>query len=194
MDRINSLLDQYKIPIALSIIGVILIIGGIFSTGLNKSKPKSYPKDSIITKEQAQISIDVSGAVLSPGVYKLSSDSRIEDAIRLAGGFAENADKEYISKSINLAQKISDGSKIYIPSDGERSVSTTSNVIGVSSQGKVNINTSSSSELEALSGIGIVTAGKIIAARPYQDITDLVSKKVIGNSLFEKIKDQLVTY
>lgn len=193
MDRINSLLDQYKIPIALSIIGVILIIGGIFSSGLNKSKPKSYPKESIVTSEQAQISIDVSGAVLNPGVYKLSSDSRIEDAVRSAGGFSDNADKEYISKSINLAQKISDGSKIYIPKVGDTQTGISFSV-GSSNTQKVNINTASQQELENLPGIGAVTADKIIAGRPYQDIKDLVSKKVIGNSLFEKINDQLVVY
>lgn len=181
-------------PIALSIIGIVLIIGGIFTSGIRSQKPKSFPQQSLVKSEGNQISIDVSGSVNMPGVYKISEGARIEDAIRAAGGFTDNADKEYISKSINLAQKVSDGSKIYVPSEGEQINTANLSVMGVTSQGKININTASSAELEALPGVGTVTAGKIIAGRPYQEVSGLVSKKVIGNSLYEKVKEQLVVY
>ena len=58
----------------------------------------------------------------------------------------------------------------------------------------VNINTASETELDALPGVGPVTAQKIISNRPYQKIDDLVSKKAVGASVFSKIKDQISIY
>jgi len=65
------------------------------------------------------------------------------------------ANKEFISKSLNLAQKLTDGSKVYVPAQGDSSGSFTpgSAVAGASNQVKVNINTASQVELEALAGI-----------------------------------------
>ncbi|MBI2404837.1 helix-hairpin-helix domain-containing protein [Candidatus Gottesmanbacteria bacterium] len=60
-----------------------------------------------------------------------------------------------------------------------------------SQNGSVNINTASQNELESLPGVGPVTAKKIIDNRPYQTLEELVSKKAVGNALFEKIKGSL---
>lgn len=187
-------LNQFKIPIALSALGLVLVIGGIFASGINKAQPKVYPKDSLV-EAQKMISIDVSGAVVKPGVYQLKDGSRIEDAVAAAGGFAETVNQEYISKYLNMAQRLSDGSKIYVPSTGDQGiVSQGGNVVGISAQAKVNINTSTQAELEALPGIGPVTASKIISDRPYSQVDDLLNKKVVSKSVFEKIKEQLVVY
>lgn len=189
-------IQQFKIPIALSLVGLVLILGGILLQP-NSPKSKPFPKESIIENNKL-ISVDVSGAVKNPGVYKLKSDVRVEDAIKVAGGFSANSNQEYISKYLNLAQKISDGSKIYIPFQGESSVNQGSIhggvVSGVDAQAKVNINSSSQSELEALPGIGPVTASKIISARPYQKIEDLLAQKIVSKKVFDQIKDQIVIY
>ncbi len=189
-------LDQFKLPIGLSLVGIVLIIGGIFASGLNRSKPKNFPKESLV-ESQRMISVDVSGAVVKPGVYQLKDSSRIEDAVLAAGGFAETANREYISKYLNMAQKLVDGSKVYVLLEGEQ-VSGAGNggtVAGVASaNAQVNINKATQAELEALPGIGPVTASKIISDRPYQAAEDLLNKKVINKSVFEKIKDQLVVY
>lgn len=189
----EGFLQRFKVPIALSLVGVVLIIGGIITSGLTKTKPKEYPKESLI--QGSQTSVDVSGAVKKPGVYKISGEVRIEDAIKAAGGFSEDANGDYISKYINLAQKLSDGAKIYVPKTGEQiSAGTTSSVAGTSVAAKVNINNASQVELEALPGIGPVTASKIISDRPYGSVDELLSKKVVSKSVFEKIKDQIVIY
>lgn len=186
--------NPYKIPIALSFLGVVLILGGIFTSSLNKSRSKEYPKESLVTAEKT-ISVDVSGAVLKPGVYQLKTGDRVEEAIKIAGGFSQEANQEYISKYLNMAQKLSDGSKIYIPVVGESGPAVqTGSVAGSSSQTKVNINTSSQAELEALPGIGPVTASKIISDRPYQKVEELLERKIVSKSVFEKIKDNLVVY
>ena len=65
---------------------------------------------------------------------------------------------------------------------------------GNQAQTKVNLNTATQPELEALPGIGPVTASKIISDRPYQQVEDLLNKKVVSKAIFEKIKDSLVLY
>lgn len=172
---------------------MILIIGGMIFSSSTHSKKEDFPKESLINAEKF-IAVDVSGAVKTPGVYNLKEGARIEEAIELAGGFNEKANKEYISKYINLAQKLSDGTKIYVPEIGENGITGGPKVAGISSESKVNINNSTQAEIEALPGIGPVTASKIIADRPYQKVEDLLSKKIISKALFEKIKDSLVVY
>ena len=192
---LNFLLNKYKIPLGLSLVGLVLIFGGVFLTTHPTTKQaSSFPKESIVNPSSQFVAVDISGAVKNVGVYKIAQDSRLEDIIKQAGGFADNANQEYISKYLNLAQKTSDGMKIYIPFEGESAPANVGGVVaGVSStQVKININNASQSDLEALSGIGPVTAKKIIDGRPYQKIEDLVSKKILGKATFDKIKESLV--
>lgn len=191
MENILPILDKYKLSLALAFLGLVLILGGVFASSFKKDA-KVYPKMSLI-ESQRLISVDVSGAVNNPGVYQLYESTRIEDAVKAAGGFAESANGEYISKYINLAQKLVDGSKIYIPAVGE-TVSIPQGGQAAGAVSKININTATQSELESLSGVGPVTASKIISGRPYQKIEELLEEKVVGKSVFEKIKDSIVVY
>lgn len=194
LDGIKAWIDRFKIPIALSLVGFVLIIGGIFTSGFKASDKKEFPKESLVNSQKI-ISVDVSGAVNRPGVYQLKDGLRIEEAIQAAGGFSETANSEYISKYLNLAQKLSDGMKIYVPYAGENvSVPQGGQVAGSNIVARVNINTATQAELEALPGVGPVTASKIISDRPYQKIEDLLDKKIVSKSVFEKIKDQIVVY
>ena len=187
-------IEQFKLPIGLFLVGFVLIIGGIFASGYSRAKSRVFPKESLVSA-QRMISIDVGGAVGKPGVYQLKEGARIEEAVSLAGGLAKEVNKEYISKYLNMAQKLSDGSKLYIPYEGEQGVSAGgAAVAGTSANSKVNINTGTQAELEALPGIGPVTASRIISDRPYQTAEDLLSKKVISKSVFEKIKDSISPY
>lgn len=183
-------IDQFKIPIGLALVGLVLIMGGLIASEFTKPKIE-YPKESIVSG-QKQISVDVSGAVIKPGVYKLDENSRVEDAVFSAGGLAENAHWEYVSKYLNMAQKLSDGMKIYIPKTGEQYSGGVSSVAGIKSQ--VNINIATQVELEALPGIGPVTASKIISARPYSKIEDLLTLKIVSKKVFDQIKDSLTIY
>ncbi len=186
-----ELIDKFKLPIGLSLVGAVLIIGGLVTSNFNNQKVKQFSKESVV--QSSKVKVDVSGAVKSPGVYELSADSRVEQAIAAAGGVSDQVNREYISKSLNLAQKISDGLKVYIPFQGEQ---FSGSVAGVNAQlnKQVNINTASNSELDSLSGIGPVTSSKIISNRPYQSIDELLSKKIVSKSVFDKIKDLIVAY
>jgi competence protein ComEA len=129
--------------------------------------------------------VDIQGAVNKPGVYKMPNGSRIEDLLNASEGIAEGADNKWIEVNLNRAKKVSDGEKIYIPTKNDQSLM--SNV-----QSKlVNINAATQKELESIAGIGAVTAEKIINGRPYQELAELVSRKIISAKLYTQIKDLL---
>lgn len=95
------------------------------------------------------------------------------------------ANRTSLSKSINLAQRVFDGMKIYIPEEnGSDKVTQPASPL-------ININSATVKELDVLPGIGPVTADKIIAGRPYQNISELVSRKVVNSATFEKIKEKI---
>ena len=136
-----------------------------------------------------------------PKLAELPQGSRVEDAIRQAGGVTESADLT----SINRAALLSDGEKIYIPKRGEAvdpSVSggTVNEATGAAGStgagaltGKVNLNTADLSQLQTLPGVGPVTAQKIIDYRAqaggFSSIEDLKNVSGIGDKTFEKMKD-----
>lgn len=195
---LEDLKDRFlKDPISAGLLVLALVLIGL---GIFLALPKEDGENiQVIEENQAEsgeVLVDVSGAVLKPGVYKLSSGARVSEAISVAGGFSPNADSDFISKGINLAQKVSDGAKIYIPKRGEnvQSFSSTSQGSTGTISGTININTATQAQLESLPGIGPVTAGKIIAQRPYSAIEDLLSKKVVGQKTFEKIKGAISVF
>lgn len=186
-------LNDFKkyLPVVIGVAGVILVIAGIF---ISKNKnPETQQQDFVVEKVASKsgvlLVIDVAGAVEKPGVYELPNNSRIADALIPAGGLSATADREAISKTINLAQKITDGSKIYFPflNDPPRPK-------GEVEVNYININSATLSELDSLVGVGAITAQKIVANRPYQNISELVSKKALGQATFDKIKDKLSVY
>jgi competence protein ComEA len=190
---IKEWVDHFKIPISLSLVGIVLILGGLYKTSANSSpQAADFPEKSIVDNAQNIIAIDLSGAVNKAGVYKIAEGSRLEDIITAAGGFRADANQEYISKHLNLAQKVSDGMKLYIPFASESAVLDEAISVSAGQKGKLSINKASAPELEGLPGIGEVTASKIISGRPYQKIEDLLNKKIVSKSVYEKIKEQIV--
>ena len=184
----NYVRENY-LPLGLGVVGLVLLVFGVAQMFLNKPQDSPIIFEEAKEEEKQKIMVDIEGAVLNPGVYELSEDSRIVDALALTGGMSEEADRTWVEKNINLAKKVSDGLKIYIPRTGEE-------VLSGSGQGDqtgpvLNINTASTSDLESLPGIGAVTAQKIIDARPYSQIGELVDRKIVGGATFEKIKDKI---
>lgn len=194
------------LPLMVGVVGLILIVYGLIQYLASGSSSDSLEFGTTESAtDSAQISsffmVDVEGAVVRPGVYKLSEDARLQDALIAAGGLAQTADRQAVAKRFNLAAKLSDGVKIYIPAAGEQTSSSTQGALGVQSSaesstqnsesGLVSINTASESQLDTLPGIGPVTAGKIITGRPYGSIEELRDKKIVTQSVFEKIKDKI---
>lgn len=197
MDLFNEKLNEFKLPIGLLLVGGVLLIGGLFSSNLIQkdtvAEAENYPRESMVSETTLnEVKVDVAGAVNSPGVFSLSKESRIEDAIKLAGGFSGNVDKEFVAAKLNLSQKISDGLKIYIPFEGDQVQSNVPAVSGASTvlaSGKIGINSADQALLESLPGIGSVTAKKIIDNRPYGGIEELLSKKAVSKAVYSKIAE-----
>lgn len=195
-NKLDDILGKYKIPLAMGLVGLVLLLGGVFSSGiLTKTFIKStqVPITGGGSLVPTSIKVDVSGEVTKPGVYSVSSSARVEDAIKVAGGVTESADPNYLAKNLNLAQKVSDGMKIYVPKIQEAGRSGTPVVIGASTS-LININEASLAELDTLPGVGTVTAQKIIDLRPYGSLEELVSKKAVTRSVYEKINGLVSTY
>lgn len=191
---------QYRIPLAVG--GGALALVGISTILLVKSiqptTPIEFTQGDIAGAASSTIllTVDVQGAVERPGVYDLPQGSRVEDALSQAGGLTGEADIERIAKTINRAAKLVDGAKLYVPKIGDSAASSGQNTAGAGTSAKsvpgaVSVNSASQAELEALPGIGPVTARKIIDNRLYQTLEELVGKKVLGQSLFNKLKDSL---
>jgi len=140
-----------------------------------------------------EIWVDVQGGVVRPGVYSLREGDRVKDALIAAGGLGGQADREAVAKYINLAEKIKDGTKLYIPVLGESEQENREDgqVQGLST-GRVNINTATKSELDQLWGVGEARAEMIIEGRPYQTIDEV--KKVLPSNVYEQIKDMITVY
>lgn len=174
-----------------------------------KQKEESEPREEekgtkTDTKESMKMCyVHVCGAVNSPGVYKLTSDSRLFEAIQMAGGLTADAAGE----SLNQAEPVEDGSRIYVPTKDEvkngvqdsmfqdgAPTEAAENQTSVD-DGKVDINTAAKEELMTLSGIGEAKAEAIIRYREehgkFRKIEDLMGVEGIKEGVFQKVKDQI---
>ena len=164
------------------------------------SERPAQSKTEATDTQHEQVTVDVKGAVTKPGVYTLNASSRVTDAIKAAGGMTEDAD----AKSVNLAASLSDEEVIYVASKdenvsvvGQSDSGAASDKGGKTSQkdGKINLNTATSEELQTISGIGAKRAEDIIAYREshggFQSVDDLKNVSGIGDKTLEKIRESV---
>lgn len=183
-------------------LGLVFLTVGTISLFLG-----SQNKESEIIIEEGEgmaagkIKVDVEGAVVSPGVYEFSGEPRVQEALISAGGLSSSANRDWVTKNLNLAAKLTDGAKIYIPQKNEsplrpaeQGFAGQAGIDGGTEGEKISINNATLEELDRLPGVGPVTAQKIIAGRPYQTLEELISKKVVGESTFSKIKEQIIVW
>lgn len=202
-----SFVSKIKLELLLiSLAALFMIASVVFFLSVDHQKGIVIDEDggdNTNVKEQKSVFVDIAGAVEKPGVYDVPTFSRLKDALVKAGGLSLNADRDFFSKHFNLARILKDEEKIYIPTRDEvlqgymiDRTTTTVKGIGTNNQAdqskKININSASQNELESLPGVGEVTASKIIDNRPYGSLEELLEKKVVNKSTFEKIKE-LVT-
>lgn len=143
-----------------------------------------------------EIVVEVIGAVARPGVFRLASSARVADLIEAAGGYGPRVDTARLEAEVHLASPLQDGDRVHVPSRDEPAtgIASTSPGEGAGSA-LVDLNRATPAELDALPGIGPVTAEKIIAAReeaPFTTVDDLRSRGVLGEKTFERIRE-LVT-
>lgn len=169
-------------------------VSDVHGAGDASSDDESSAKSS----SAAEVYVDVDGAVVRPGVYRLKDGARVSQAIDAAGGLTAEADVT----GLNRASKVADGQKIYVPKVGEQqTVSANGGADGGAVlasgandvAGLVNINTASAAELQTLSGIGPSMAQSIIDERTkngaFASVDDLMRVSGIGEKKLAKIKD-----
>ncbi len=205
-EKLQGIFFKFRFSIIVTFMGLILVGLGTFfvKTEGEVSGDRVEVLKSATESQERQIFVEVSGAVQKPGVYSFDGLARVEDALVAAGGFSEKADRQWVDRTLNRASKLVDGQKIYIPHVSEQSLVSSANnqvvyqngssTFGASDGGLININTASSSELQSLNGIGPAYGQKIIDQRPYSNIDELLTKKVIPKNTYEKIKDRISVY
>ena len=187
MDNLQEFttLLRRKLYIVVGGLGVFLMLVALI---INYVKKPPAANQAVFTQPgiSQKVKVDIEGAVEQPGIYEMANDSRIQDVLITAGGMTPKANRTYVSQNINLAQKVYDGLKIYIPeiSSNLTNLSNSSNLSNL-----VNINTGTPSQLDTLPGIGEATAKKIIDGRPYQNISQLIEMHIVTQSVYTKIKD-----
>lgn len=136
------------------------------------------------------IYVDIGGAVKNPGLYELEKGARVKDGITAAGGIVGNAD----TSQINLAKKLNDEEKLYIPKAGEQAPVVATGGPSPAQTGPVSIQSGSKEDLMRLPGIGEKTADKIIeyrTAHPFTVLEDLKEVPGIGEKTFESLKNNI---
>ena len=169
--------------------GVLIVRDSRSSGGIEITLPPPTP---VLAEPEsiAQMQVYVSGEVVRPGVYRLDSEHRVADALNAAGGPTADADLD----RINLALRLNDEEQVHVPAIG----SSNSAMVGIAGQsrsatpGKVDLNTATVNELEALPGIGSVRAAAIVEHRnthgPFQRVDDLVEVSGIGDGILSSIR------
>jgi competence protein ComEA len=175
----------------------------------SSGEDEGTPSATQMVTPQAQsneIVVHVAGAVKNPGIVRIPRGSRVDDAVKAAGGFSYQADPD----SVNLAQPLEDGVQVYVPRKGE-TVTVERRVGSVSSSGvsvrgsaerteppagKININTASAEQLESLPGVGPATARAILEYRKqnggFQSVDELIEVRGIGPKKLEQIRPYVV--
>ena len=210
--QVKRWLMEYKK--VLSIIGGVLAVIVIILVGrgmmASSTKEKVMVTNAVNTTRVEETTtmmpqncyVDIKGEVLRPGVYEFSCESRIQEVIKKAGGFTEEADET----KINLAQKITNQMQIIVPNvhskqeDGltegnSEKGSSTNTSVSNSKQGTININTATLEELQTIKGIGKKKAEAILQYRKehgaFRTKEDLLQVKGIGKKALEAIESQV---
>lgn len=199
MERLIDLLKRNKL--AIGIISVLIIlIGGYFITAKHTPEVKNelkteqkMPLKKVATEKSiknANLVVDVQGAVKVPGVYRVKNGAIVQEVLQMAGGLNDNADV----KQINQAKRVVDQMQVYVPTVGEKTNSTgTGSSVGESKI--VNINSASVDDFKDVTGIGPKKAEKIIEYREkngdFNELHDLTKVSGIGEKSLESLKDQL---
>ncbi len=150
------------------------------------ARPESPPPLAVVATgsrpSTAGLTVHVAGAVARPGLVVLPAGARVADAVAGAGGARPDAD---LAK-LNLAAPVADGAQVVVPAQGQA-------VAEGGAAGPLSLNQATAAELEALPGVGPVTAARIVAHReqhgPFAAVEDLLDIPGIGEGRLAELRD-----
>ena len=144
---------------------------------------------------RAKVVVHVAGAVASPGLYRLGGEPRVADALDAAGGPARDADLD----AVNLAGKLTDGERVYVPRRGEipPAVVTGGGSTGGGgvAAGPIDLNAATAEQLEALPGVGPATVEAILSYRKekgrFRSVDELLEVRGIGEAKLASLRSKV---
>lgn len=183
----------------LLVVLAVLALGGRFLVGAIAGPDRAVEEPvlaldatSVADEPTRTVVVHVVGAVRRPGLYELPEGSRVDDAIRKAGGARGRADLGLV----NLAAPVADGQQILVPRQASIGAPPVEVGAAQAPSGPVSLNSATLEQLDELPGIGPVTAEKILAYREehgaFQSIDELDAVPGIGPARLEELR-QLVT-
>lgn len=183
-----------------AIIGLVLAISSAYSAykvwvyqPLMLVPENTLARTSMATSEAAlkKNTAEISGAVVKPGVYEVSDGSRWQEVLLMANGFLESADKKYVHQKLNLAEKVKDQAKLYIPFASESAkvaqVSTKSTEVASMN---LFVNTATKETWDEIDGIGEARATSILNGVPYLDKNDFIARSGVSPALYKNIEQK----
>jgi len=181
----------------IALVAGVAVVYALYRAVDERSAPPIVIEDAAAT---LPVVVELRGEVEAPGVYELFPGARLQDAIAAAGGMTEDADLS----TVNLARRLRDGELIAIltlPVPGSTpmvpSTDTPHNARADEPLAKLNINTATAQELEALPGVGEVIAARIVTYReqngPFRSVDDLIHVEGISDRAIDRIRDLVTT-
>lgn len=176
-----------------AVVLVLLVAGGRFLTSAPDAHQGGTPGAGGLElveaepADAAEVIVHVAGAVRQPGLYTLEEGSRIDDAIARAGGPTGKA----VLDAVNLAAPVADGQQVVVPAGGGSGGQPAAD--GPATGGRVHLNTATLEQLDALPGVGPVTAQKILDYREergaFQSVDELDAVPGIGPARLEELRE-----
>jgi competence protein ComEA len=177
-----------------AVLAAARLFGGAGGSGASVSTsvpPLSAPAAPVATAP-AVLVVDVAGAVRRPGLYRLPHGARIADAIARAGGMSRHA----AAATVNLAAPLADGEQVLVPSLGPGGAAVAAAAGAASPSSPVDLNSATVEQLDALPGVGPVTAQKIVDYRtehgPFTSVDDLDAIPGFGPARIENLRGLVI--
>ena len=179
----------------LALAGVFLLFQGDDNAPIQVVLPTPVAEETPVAGSE-EVQVHISGSVANPGVYRLSTEQRLADAVANAGGATADANLD----AVNLAQWLQDGQQYHIPKTGEITVvradtadgPALATTVDTGCGGLIDLNTASEAELDTLPRIGPVRAGDIVAYRelngPFTSVDQVTEISGIGPATLEGIR------
>jgi competence protein ComEA len=181
----------FGVAVAVAVLLLLLVrhLGGSGSAPAVTPLRASAPPRPAVAK---LLVVDVAGAVRRPGLYRLGSGSRIDDAIAAAGGPTAKAQLD----AVNLAAPVADGEQVVVPGRGAVGAAASPPAAGSSPSAPLDLNSATLEQLEGLPGLGPVTAQKILDYRQqhgvFHSVEELQGVPGIGPAHMAQLKGLVI--